>query len=219
MKDPFLDLRQQMVEEQLANRDIRDQRVLAACQKVPRHKFVPKAYSAKAYQDYPLPIGEEQTISQPYMVALMTQCLGLSGQEKVLEIGTGSGYQTALLAELAQQVYSVERVPALAEKARLVLAELGYRNIEIKAGDGTQGWPQHGPFDAIIVTAGAPDIPAPLIEQLKEGGRLVIPLGGRFTQTLAVVTKNKQGTLRQDWCGCIFVPLVGRYGWGEENAQ
>ena len=169
--------RLRMVEEQIVARGIKDQRVIAAMGKVPRHLFVEEALQSQAYSDHPLPIGEKQTISQPYMVALMTEALELTGKEKVLEIGTGSGYQTAILAECAAKVFSIERIRSLAIKARKLLLELGYFNIEVKFSDGTFGWLEEGPFDAIMVTAGAPDIPQPLIDQLKVGGRMAIPVG------------------------------------------
>ena len=202
-----------MVEEQLIPRGIKDLRLLQAFQKVPRHKFVTEKYSDSAYGDFPLPIGAEQTISQPYMVALMTQCLELAGGETVLEIGTGSGYQAAILAELTGRVYSVERMADLAEQAEIRLKELGYHNVQIKTGDGTTGWQKYAPYDEIIVTAGAPAIPNPLIEQLGVGGRLVIPIGGSFNQILTVVNKHKDKIETEEICGCVFVPLLGKYGW------
>jgi protein-L-isoaspartate(D-aspartate) O-methyltransferase len=167
----------------------------------------------EAYDDHPLPIGEGQTISQPYMVAIMTELLELRGEEKVLEIGTGSGYQLAILAELARAAFSVERFGPLADQSRDRLRELGYRNIEIRTGDGTLGWPEHAPFDGIIVTAGAPRIPPPLIEQLSEGGRLVIPVGEERHQELYRVVKEGGGTRKEYFGGCVFVPLVGEHGW------
>jgi len=165
-----------------------------------------------AYADFPVPIGEGQTISQPYIVALMTECLDLRGEEKVLEIGTGSGYQTAILAELAKEIYSVERFKNLAESAEAVVNELGYKNIKIKVGDGTLGWPEMGPFDRIIITAASPRIPLPLTEQLKESGKLILPLGESFSQVLTAVEKKKGKLESIEICGCIFVPLVGKYG-------
>ncbi|MDP3040577.1 MAG: protein-L-isoaspartate(D-aspartate) O-methyltransferase, partial [Deltaproteobacteria bacterium] len=173
-----------MVEEQLRRRDISDPRVLEAMAKVPRQSFVPADYQPAAYEDRPLSIGEGQTISQPYMVAIMTQSLELKGKERVLEIGTGSGYQTAILAELSQVVFTVERIPTLIQKAQMILEVLGHRNIFFLTGDGTKGWPDKAPFEGIIVTAGAPEIPKTLLSQLAEGGRLVIPVGPRYTQTL-----------------------------------
>ncbi|MBI2016379.1 MAG: protein-L-isoaspartate(D-aspartate) O-methyltransferase, partial [Candidatus Rokubacteria bacterium] len=178
-----------MVEEQLARRAIADERVLAAMRKVPRHLFVEEALRDRAYGDHPLPIGEEQTISQPYIVALMTALLELAGTAKVLEIGTGSGYQTAVLAELARRVCSIERLPRLAERARALLEGLGYDNVWIRVGGGTLGWPDEAPFDRILVTAGGPAVPPPLFQQLAEGGRMVLPLGDEANQTLTVVDK------------------------------
>ncbi len=206
-----------MVEAQLIARGIEDQRVLQALGKVPRHKFVPEKYSASAYGDFPLPIGAGQTISQPYMVALMTQCLKLSGRESVLEIGTGSGYQTAILAELAAKVYSVERIASLGETAKKTLKVLGYHNIQIQVADGPMGWPEFAPYAGIIATAGAPTIPQPLVAQISVGGRLVIPLGGSFSQTLTVVQKYKDGLKSEEICGCVFVPLVGKHAWSKEK--
>ena len=208
-------LRNLMVEEQLIPRGIRNQKVLSAFRKVPRHRFVPKEFIDSAYQDHPLPIGEGQTISQPYMVALMTECLELEPEDVVLEIGTGSGYQAAILAELAVQVYSVERISILADRASKVLAELGYSNVKIKVGDGTLGWEEFSPCQGIIVTAGSPDIPQSLIEQLEDGGRIVIPVGGSFGQVLTVVKKFKDKITTTEVCGCVFVPLMGKYGWRE----
>lgn len=205
-----------MVEDQIASRGIKDPRVIAAMKKVPRHHFVEEALQKQAYSDHPLPIGEKQTISQPYMVALMTEALQLTGTEKVLEIGAGSGYQTAILAELAQKVYSVERIRSLAIRARQLLYELGYFNVEIKIFDGTYGWLEKSPFEAIVVTAGAPDIPQPLIDQLAVGGRMVIPVGDAFAQDLIRVTKTAEGMKKEDLGGCRFVKLIGKYGWDEE---
>lgn len=208
-------LRNMMVEEQLVPRGIFDERVLGAFRKVPRHAFIPDKSLENAYGDFPLPIGEGQTISQPYMVALMTQYLDLKGDEKVIEIGTGSGYQTSILAELAKEVYSVERFDVLAKRAQSVLTSLGYGNIKIKAGDGTEGWDEFAPYNAILVTAGAPSVPQPLVDQLAEGGRLVIPVGGGFSQTLTLVRRQDNKVTQEDICGCVFVPLVGRYGWNK----
>ncbi len=202
-----------MVEEQLISRGIKNQRVLEAFYKIERHKFVPQELRNSAYADFPVPIGEGQTISQPYIVALMTQCLELTGGEKVLEIGTGSGYQAAILAELAKEVYSVERFENLAKKAQDIFAELGYSNIKIKTGDGSLGWQEESPFDRIIITAASPRIPLPLTEQLKENGKLILPLGESFSQVLTVIEK-KQGKIESTpVCGCVFVPLVGKYGY------
>lgn len=207
--------RQEMVESQIIARGVRDSRVLAAMLKVPRHLFVEKELQARAYDDRPLPIGGDQTISQPYMVALMTEALELKGGENVLEVGTGSGYQTAILAELAAQVFSLERLQELAQKARQILARLGYTNIEIIVCNGTIGLKEEAPFDGILITAGAPSVPLPYLEQLALGGRLVIPIGGRELQSLRKITKKQQGNLEEDLGGCRFVPLVGDYGWKE----
>jgi len=205
--------RERMVEEQLARRGIADERILSAMRKLPRHRFIEEALRDRAYGDHPLPIGESQTISQPYIVAAMTQLLRLLGSEKVLEIGTGSGYQTAVLAELTRRVCSVERLPALAARARRVLEELGYTNAVIRTGDGTYGWPDEAPFDRILVAAAAPSVPAPLFQQLAEGGRLVLPIGGPDSQTLYVVEKVDGQMRTSEDCGCVFVKLVGKYGW------
>ncbi len=202
-----------MVEEQIAGRDVKDERVLATMRKVPRHEFLPEAIRGMAYQDSALPLGEAQTISQPYMVGMMTELLELKGNERVLEIGTGSGYQAAILAELCDKVYTVERIKMLADRARLNLDRLGYRSVAIKVYDGTYGWKEMAPFDAILVTAGSPDIPAPLIEQLKEGGRMVIPVGERFGQTLLKIVKTPQGPVIERSIPCVFVPLIGNHGW------
>jgi protein-L-isoaspartate(D-aspartate) O-methyltransferase len=207
--------RGRMVDEQIAGRGVRDERVLAAMRKVPRHEFLPEALRTVAYGDHALPIGEGQTISQPYMVALMTELLELTGRERVLEIGTGSGYQSAVLAQLCEKVYTVERVKSLAAQARTVLDRLGYRNVAIKTFDGTFGWREMAPFDAIMVTAGAPDIPKPLVDQLKPGGRMVIPVGERFSQTLLKVVKTPEGAVTEKSIPCVFVPLIGNHGWKE----
>ena len=205
-----------MVEEQIVSRGIKDAKLIAAMKKIPRHLFVEEALQNQAYNDHPLPIGEKQTISQPYMVALMTEALLLTGKEKVLEIGTGSGYQTAIVAELSEKVFSVERIRLLAIRARKLLYELGYFNVEIKIFDGTFGWMQESPFDAIVVTAGSPDIPQPLIDQLAMGGKLVIPVGDAFVQDLFRVTKTEEGVRKEDLGGCRFVKLIGKYGWETE---
>src|SRR5690242_5669872 len=178
--------RERMVDEQLAVRGVTDPRVLAVLRRIPRHRFVQEALRDRAYGDHPLPIGEEQTISQPFIVGLMTSLLELSGQEKVLEVGTGSGYQTAVLAELARRVCSIERLPRLAERARATLEALGYDNVWVRVGNGTLGWPDQAPFDRIIVTAGGPAVPPPLVQQLAEGGRMVLPVGTTENQTLTV---------------------------------
>jgi protein-L-isoaspartate(D-aspartate) O-methyltransferase len=204
-------LRKRMVEEQIIRRGINDERVLAAFYKVERHKFIPEDLRTSAYGDFPVPIGEGQTISQPYIVALMTECLQLKGQEKVLEIGTGSGYQAAILAELTKEVCSIERFAGLAERAQGVLNDLGYTNIKIKIGDGTLGWPEEAPFDRIIITAASPHIPLPLQEQLKEEGKLILPLGETFSQVLTLIEKREGKINANEICGCVFVPLVGKY--------
>ena len=211
----FIEKRERMVKDQLIRRGINDKRVLEAMRKVPRHLFVPQDVINEAYNDYPLPIGHGQTISQPYMVALMTEALELKGDEKTLEIGTGSGYQTAILAELCKEVYTIERIISLLDKAKKVLKKLGYKNIFFKAGDGTLGWPENRPYDAIIVTAGAPKIPQPLLDQLADKGRLVIPVGDRFSQELVKITKIKDDIIRENLGGCRFVDLIGIHGWKE----
>ncbi len=212
----FPKARLKMVEEQIVSRGIKDAKLIAAMKKIPRHLFVEEALQSQAYTDHPLPIGEKQTISQPYMVALMTDALLLTGKEKVLEIGTGSGYQTAILAELSEKVFSVERIRSLAIRARKLLYELGYFNVEIKIFDGTFGWTEESPFDAIMVTAGSPDIPEPLINQLAIGGKLVIPVGDALVQDLFRVTKTEEGMKKEDLGGCRFVKLIGKYGWEAE---
>jgi protein-L-isoaspartate(D-aspartate) O-methyltransferase len=212
----FPKARVKMVEEQIVSRGVREAKLVAAMKKIPRHLFVEEALQSQAYSDHPLPIGEKQTISQPYMVALMTEAMLLTGKEKVLEIGTGSGYQTAILAELSGKVFSIERIRPLAIRARKLLYELGYFNVEIKIFDGTFGWIEERPFDAIIVTAGSPDIPQPLVDQLAVGGRLVIPVGDAFVQDLFRVTKTEEGIKKEDLGGCRFVKLIGKYGWETE---
>ncbi len=212
--DEFAEARREMVATQLRRRGITDERVLQAMSKVPRHRFLP-APDPGAYDDRPLHIGAGQTISQPYMVAAMTQCLALQGHEKVLEVGTGSGYQAAVLAELCRQVYSIERIAALAERARSVLAELGYANVEVAVGDGSLGLREHAPYDGIMCTAATPAVPPPWIEQLAEGGRIVAPVGDRSAQTLAIITKQHGHIKQCSECPCIFVPLIGEYGFGQ----
>lgn len=209
----YAGLRERMVEEQLIPRGIKNQKVLDAFFKVERHKFIPEELRRSAYGDFPLPIGEGQTISQPYIVALMTESLDLTAEEKVLEIGSGSGYQTAILAELAGEVYSIERFKILSEKAEATLNALNYKNIKMKTGDGTLGWPEEAPFDRIIITAASPRIPEPLLEQLNEGGKLIIPLGEAFGQVLTLTEKKKGEITTTQICGCVFVPLVGKYGY------
>ena len=205
--------RLRMVEEQLRGRGIADPRVLAAFRKVPRHQFVPAELGQEAYADRPLPIGAGQTISQPYMVALMVNCLHLQGHERVLEIGAGSGYQTAILSELALEVYAVERLPELLSEAARRLSALGCLNVHLTPGNGSLGWPEHAPYDAIIVSAAAPDIPNPLLAQLVDHGRMVLPLGPQAGQTLIEVEKHHGTVTRKDVASCVFVPLLGRHGW------
>jgi protein-L-isoaspartate(D-aspartate) O-methyltransferase len=202
----FKNLRERMVTYQIEQRGVKDRRVLEAIRKVERHKFVPLALQHLAYEDTPLPIDEEQTISQPYIVALMTELLQLKGKEKVLEIGTGSGYQAAILAELAKDVYTIEILPRLADRAKELVSELGYKNIQVKCGDGNFGWPEFAPFDAIIVTCAAKEIPPPLIEQLAEGGRMVIPQG-EVHQVLKLLVKVKGRIEQSDIIPVRFVPM------------
>ncbi|UCG13238.1 MAG: protein-L-isoaspartate(D-aspartate) O-methyltransferase [Deltaproteobacteria bacterium] len=213
----FAAARNRMVESQLVSRGINDARVLEAMRNVARHRFVEEALVNQAYSDHPLPIGEKQTISQPYMVALMTEALELKGREKVLEIGTGSGYQTAILAELAEKIYSIERIRSLSVKARRILDQLGYLNVVLKVGDGTSGWKDEAPFEGIIVTAGSPDVPQPLVDQLPVGGRLVIPVGDRYTQSLLRIAREETGLKKTDLGGCRFVNLLGKHGWKEDS--
>lgn len=209
--------REMMVERQLKARGVSDERLLNAFRKVPRHRFVPAEIQHLAYQDSPLSIGEGQTISQPYMVALMLETLQLQETDTVLEIGTGSGYQTALLADLVAEVYTVERISSLLQNARAILSELGYENIYYKTGDGSKGWeggePPCDSFDKIIVSAAAPKIPNSLMKQLKLGGILSIPLGSRYMQDLVVITKDEDGITHTSRGGCAFVPLIGDEGW------
>ena len=207
-KGDFKTMRERMVETQIKARGVKDPRVLSAMLKVERHLFVPKEYQSSAYSDQPLPIGEGQTISQPYIVALMTELLDLKGEEKVLEIGTGSGYQAAILAELAKEVYTIEIIETLANSAKNILTNLGYQNIHVKAGDGYLGWPETAPFDAIIVTCAPDHIPKPLLEQLKEGGRLVVPVGA-YSQELKKIVKRSGKIETEDVIPVIFVPMTG----------
>jgi len=210
--------RERMLEKDLLPRGIKDKKVLDAMLKVPRHLFVGEAQRMSAYEDHPLPIGEGQTISQPFMVAWMTEALELKGEESILEIGTGSGYQTAILGELASRVYSVERVPSLTGKARKFLDSQGYRNVLVKLSDGTLGWEEYAPYDRILVTAGSPSVPGPLLEQLAPGGILVIPVGGNSVQELLRIRKREDGSTSQEKMGgCVFVRLVGKHGWEGER--
>jgi len=206
-------LREEMVKNQIEARGIRDPKVLAAFYKVPRHLFVSEALMGQAYGDFPLPIGEQQTISQPFIVAEMTQALALEKDDRVLEIGTGSGYQSAILAEIVFRVYTIERIYSLYVKARKLFDKLQYHNIVTRYSDGTAGWAGESPFDAIIVTAGAPEIPETLLKQLDVGGRMVIPVGNQHSQDLIRVYKDKTGLRRDNLGGCRFVKLVGEYSW------
>lgn len=207
----FARLREKMVREQIIARGIKDQRVTAAMSKIPRHRFVGESVKDKAYNDHPLPIAEGQTISQPYVVALMTEALKLRSSDRVLEIGTGSGYQAAVLAEVVREVYTIEIREKLKVSATKLLEDLGYNNVKTKYGDGYYGWQEHAPFDAIIITASANHIPPPLLEQLKEGGRLIIPLGRTlYYQTLTLVTKKNGGPYVEQMGGVAFVPMTGK---------
>jgi protein-L-isoaspartate(D-aspartate) O-methyltransferase len=212
-EEHYRTLRLKMVEEQLQQRKIRDVRVLDAMCTVPRHLFVPKQYRAEAYEDAPVPIGHQQTISQPYIVAVMLEALALTGNERVLEVGTGSGYQAALLGWLAEQVYTVEIIPKLAQTARAVLSSLGYENVHVVTANGSIGCEAGAPYDAIIVAAASPTVPHFLLEQLKEGGRLILPVGDRWSQTLLRVHKQEGKVRTEDLGDCTFVPLVGEEGW------
>lgn len=209
-------LREEMVRTQLVPRGIRDKRVLDAMMRVPRHLFIQGPAHRGAYDDMALPIGDGQTISQPYMVAIMTELLELDGSQKVLEIGTGSGYQAAVLSELSREVFTIERIPKLAEQAAATLHSLSYERIRVKSGDGTLGWPEEAPFDRVIITAAAPRIPEPLLEQLGEDGILVIPVGSRHSQQLLRIRKTKEGLSEEYHTPCVFVPLIGTHGWSEE---
>jgi protein-L-isoaspartate(D-aspartate) O-methyltransferase len=213
-EDDFL--RKQMVERQLRARGISDQRLLRVMERVPRHLFVPENQKASAYEDTPLPIGYGQTISQPYMVAVMTEALELTGSERVLEIGTGSGYQAAVLSELAREVISIERIEPLAAEAAQRLARLGYLNVQVVVDDGSKGFAPRAPYEGILVTAGAPAAPEPLLEQLAVGGRMVVPVGDRLSQELEVHTRLQDDKFEvQRFCPCRFVDLIGKYGWKE----
>lgn len=214
--DPFAAARRQMVDQQIAGRGVRDRRVLQTMAEVPRHRFLPAEYRHLAYDDSALPIGECQTISQPYMVGVMTEALQLQPSSRVLEIGTGSGYQTAVLAEIAAEVYTVERFETLSDEARALLTELGYRNVQFRVDDGSQGWPEAAPFDAILITAAAREIPEPLQAQLAPGGRLVVPLGDRSLQELYRLTRIDGEWRREAITPCRFVPLVAEAGWPED---
>ncbi|MCG8429982.1 MAG: protein-L-isoaspartate(D-aspartate) O-methyltransferase [Candidatus Omnitrophica bacterium] len=205
--------RRRMVERQIRSRGISDPAILDAFIRVPRHLFIPSALRAQSYEDHPVAIGDGQTISQPYMTALMTDCLELSGTERVLEIGTGSGYQTAILSRLARTVYSIERIEALSERAAKILKRIKAENVRLKVSDGTLGWQEAAPFDRILVTAAGPRVPEPLFMQLTDAGKLTLPLGDRGLQELTIIDKTKDGLRTRSVGQCIFVPLVGRYGF------
>jgi protein-L-isoaspartate(D-aspartate) O-methyltransferase len=211
--EAFERARQEMVRWQIQARGISDKRVLSAMRAVPRHRFVPGHMLGAAYRDAPLPIGQGQTISQPYIVAYMTDRLGLVGSERVLEIGTGSGYQAAILSLLAKEVITVERLPALSREAKALLDELGYDNVRVKVGDGTLGWPENAPYDAIVVTAAAPQVPAPLQWQLADGGSLLAPVGPRWSQQLVRVRREGETFQTEMLLSVAFVPLIGEHGW------
>lgn len=211
-RDPYGRSRERMIET-LRSRGITDERVLGAMARIPRHEFVPEPFTAKAYGDHALSIGAEQTISQPYMVALMTELLGVGPTGRVLEIGAGSGYQTAVLAALVGQVYAIERIADLAREATSRLRAIGVRNAFVKCFDGTIGWSEHAPYDGILVAAGGPSVPEPLVAQLAVGGRLVVPVGTERSQRLVRLVKTEKGVVEEDHGGCIFVKLIGRYGF------
>ena len=217
MNESLENSRRKMVEQQLRQRGVSDEKVLAAMLKVPRHLFVAPALRMKAYSNSALPIDENQTISQPYMVAVMSQALKIQGGEKVLEIGSGSGYQAAVLAEMGAKVFSIERIPRLATQARKLLESLGYLNVAVIAGDGTLGWPEYAPYDRIIVTAGAPAIPDTLLAQLKDGGIMVVPVGDKYNQTLKIIRRTGNAAFTTDSIRCVFVPLIGAEGWNKNH--
>lgn len=210
--------REKMVARLRDHYRIEDTRVLAAMNTVPRHLLVPEALKSQAYKDNALPISSGQTISQPFIVARMTELLGLTGNEKVLEIGAGSGYQTAVLAMLARKVFSIERIEVLAKQTEIKLRQMGVRNFSMKCSDGTEGWPVYAPYDAILIAAGSPGVPDPLVQQLKIGGRLVIPIGSdQKSQVLFRITKSEKGTAQENFGPCAFVPLIGAHGWSEKE--
>lgn len=220
MSDGYEIARRKMVEHLRGHYGIRDERVLDAMDRVPRHLFVPEAIRSQAYKDNALPIAAGQTISQPYIVARMTELLGLKGPERVLEIGAGSGYQTAVLAVLAKRVFALERIALLEAEAKRKLLAMGFRNISMRCDDGTNGWPFYAPFDAILVAAGGPEVPEPLLRQLETGGRLVMPVGiDQRSQTLVRVTRTEDGFESQDFGPCAFVPLIGEHGWKVNGAN
>lgn len=207
--------REEMVKRQIIARGITDEKVIRAMRNVPRHLFVSEALTDQAYGDFPLPIGEQQTISQPYIVAEMTQALELSKEDRVLEIGTGSGYQAAIISQIAYRVYTIERIHSLLLKARSLFDRLLYHNIITRYSDGTTGWSDESPFDAIIITAGAPSIPETLVNQLAEGGRMAIPVGDQYSQELIKIHRGKNGMHKTSLGGCRFVKLIGEHGWRE----
>ncbi len=212
----FSRLRRDMVEEQISNRGITNKRILSAFLEVPREEFVPSNMRRYAYKDGPVSIGFGQTISQPYMSALMIECLDPQPTDKILEIGTGLGYQSAVLSRLSRIIYTVERIPELAKQAKVILDKLGYDNVIVKVGDGTLGWSEFAPYDKIIVAAAAPNVPIRLLQQLKEGGRMVIPVGHRYSQILKIISKLSNGeVVEKEETPCIFVPLIGEDGWQE----
>jgi protein-L-isoaspartate(D-aspartate) O-methyltransferase len=215
--DPFARERENMVSVQIAGRGIVDERILDAMRTIPRHNFVPKENQQNAYEDFPLPIGYQQTISQPYIVAFMTNILDLQGNDQVLEVGTGSGYQAAVLSLLVKKVHTLERIPELADKARQTLQELGVKNVEVHEGDGSMGWPQDAPYQAILVTAAAPAAPQALLDQLDIGARMIIPVGGQFHQVLELWRREKEGLKSEAILPVAFVPLKGKQGWKVEE--
>ncbi|MBI5207205.1 MAG: protein-L-isoaspartate(D-aspartate) O-methyltransferase [Candidatus Firestonebacteria bacterium] len=213
----YTTLRNKMVDEQIIGRGIKDEAVISAMRKIPRHFFVNEPLTIRSYGDYPLPIIESQTISQPFMVALMTELLSLNSSCNVLEIGTGSGYQTAILAEISEKVYTIERYKTMVLKARELFNKLNYHNIVMKTGDGTLGWKEFSPFDRILVTAGAPTVPEKLVNQLADCGRMIIPIGDSTLQKLTCIEKKDGKIFISEYGGCVFVPLVGKYGWKEKE--
>jgi protein-L-isoaspartate(D-aspartate) O-methyltransferase len=215
--DPFARERENMVSVQIAGRGIVDERILKAMRTIPRHLFVPQEYQQNAYEDFPLPIGYQQTISQPYIVAFMTNILDLKGNERVLEVGTGSGYQAAVLSLLVKKVHSLERIPDLADRARQTLQELGINNVDVHVGDGSLGWLPDAPYQAILVTAAAPAAPQSLLDQLDIGARMIIPVGGQFQQVLELWLRDKEGLKSEAILPVAFVPLRGKQGWNEEE--
>jgi len=214
-ENKYIQARENMVKGQLVSRGIKNPKVIQAFKSVPRHKFVEEALWVQAYQDGSLPIGKGQTVSQPYTVALMIEALDLPPNAKVLEIGTGTGYQASILSRVAKEVYSIERIPSLITTARRIIGNLGYRNIELRVGDGTLGWAEHAPYDGIIVAAGSPGVPQELVNQLTENGRLIIPIGNQDSQALKLIYKENGKVVVSDLGNCRFVKLVGEYGWGK----